>query len=350
VTDSSLRSARWCLVALAAVAVFVAPMRAAGAATLTSLHAASAGGIGIRLVDIPVDTHGDDRALLYIVDHLAPGTSIHRRIEVSNTTDSAAHVALYAAAASIDHDAFLVADAHTPNELSSWTSVSPGTVNVPAGGQALATVRIAVPDDAAPGEQYAVVWAEVRSSPHGAEGVTQVNRVGIRLYLSVGRGNPPAEDFSIDSLTATRSPAGLPTVLATVHNTGGRAIDMSGTLELTEGPGGLSAGPFPASLGTTLAPGDTGTVTIALDEQIPMGPWDAQIDLKSGLLDRTERATITFPTKGAVTISTHHGVPPWVVAAGIASALLAVAVLTFLVRRRRTGGAAEPVRGRPATA
>ena len=47
-------------------------------------------------------------------------------------------------------------------------------------------------------------------------------------------------------------------VLATVHNTGGRALDMNGTLQLPAGPGGLSAGPFPANLGVTLAIGDTG--------------------------------------------------------------------------------------------
>jgi hypothetical protein len=294
------------------------------------------GGIGVRLVDIPVNTHGDDRALLYIVDHLSPGTTIERRIEVSNTTDSTAHVVLYAAAATIDQDSFLGSEGHTPNELSTWTTVKPGVVNVPAGGLAMATVRIAVPEDAPPGEQYAVVWAEVRSAPRGTGGVTQVNRVGIRMYLSVGRGNPPAEDFSIDSLTATRSPQGQPMVVATVHNTGGRALDMSGTLELVGGPGGLSAGPFPANLGTTLAPGDTGSVTIMLDDRLPAGPWDARIDLKSGLLERTARATITFPSKGSVTVTVRHGWLLYLVIGGIALLLLLGAVILLLVRRRRS--------------
>jgi hypothetical protein len=289
------------------VGVIAAPIAAATAAPLPALEATSMGGIGVRLVDIPVNTHGDDRALLFIVDHLSPGTTIERRIEVSNTTDSTAHVVLYAAAATIDQDSFLGSEGHTPNELSTWTTVDPGVVNVLARGLAMATVRIAVPEDAPPGEQYAVVWAEVRSAPRGTGGVTQVNRVGIRMYLSVGRGNPPAEDFSIDSLTATRSSDGLPMVVATVHNTGGRALDMSGTLELVGGPGGLSAGPFPANLGTTLAPGDSGSVTIMLDDRLPAGPWDARIDLKSGLLERTARATITFPSKGSVTVAVRHG-------------------------------------------
>jgi hypothetical protein len=309
-------------------------MGAATGAPLPALRSASTGGIGLRLVDIPVNTHGDDRALLYIVDHLAPGSTIHRRIEVSNTTDTTAHVALYAAAATIDHDAFLGSEGHTANALSTWTMVEPGAVNVPPGGKALATVRLAVPDDAAPGEQYAVVWAEVRSAPRGSDGVTQVTRVGVRMYVSVGRGNPPAEDFSIDSLTAARSPDGLPIVVATVHNTGGRALDMRGTLELQDGPGGLSAGPFPANLGTTLAPGDTGSVTVMLDERLPAGPWDARIDLQSGLLDRTERATITFPDRGAVTVSTRHGGLRYLVVGGIALMLVVGAATTLRTRRR----------------
>ena len=162
-----------------------------------------------------------------------------------------------------------------------------------------ATVTITVPRDAAPGEQYGVVWAEARSAPIAGGGVTQVSRVGIRLYLSVGPGGPPAADFTIDSLTAKRSPDGRPTVLASVHNTGGRALDMNGTLRLSAGPGGLSAGPFPATLGTTLAIGDTEPVTIALDKRLPAGPWDARITLRSGLLERSARATITFPDTGA---------------------------------------------------
>jgi hypothetical protein len=128
--------------------------------------------------------------------------------------------------------------------------------------------------------------------------VVQVSKVGIRLYVSVGPGGAPAADFTIDSLTAARTADGEPTILATVHNTGGRALDMNGTLQLLGGPGGLSAGPFPASLGTTLAIGARESVAVALDKQVPAGPWDARITLRSGLLERSAAATITFPDTG----------------------------------------------------
>lgn len=57
------------------------------------------GSVGLRLTEVPASARDDPRAQLYIVDHLAPGTVIHRQIEVSNTTASSQRVALYAAAA-----------------------------------------------------------------------------------------------------------------------------------------------------------------------------------------------------------------------------------------------------------
>src|SRR5437762_204087 len=83
------------------------------------------------------------------------------------------------------------------------------------------------------------------SPPDTGGGITQVSRVGIRLYISVGAGGPPAAAFTIDTLTAQRSADGAPTVVAAVQNTGGRALDMNGSMELRNGPGGLSAGPYP---------------------------------------------------------------------------------------------------------
>lgn len=274
--------------ALALAVVVAAPSGAAATAS---------GGIGLRLLEAPAISSDDPRAQIYIVDHLAPGTVIKRNIEVLNTTSSTARVALYPAAATIEKGSFLGAAGRTKNELSTWTKVRPRVIGLSAGERATATVTIAIADDAAPGENYGVVWAETRSRPAG-RGVTQVNRVGIRMYLSVGPGGAPAADFSIDSLTPERAPNGQPMITATVHNTGGRALDMNGTLELVDGPGGLSAGPFPATLGTTLAIGDTESVEILLDERLPDGPWDARIVLHSGLLDRSARATVTFPTDG----------------------------------------------------
>ena len=314
-------------------------------------RAAEGGGIGLRLLDMAPTAGNDPRARLYITDHLAPGTVIHRRVEVSNTTVAAATVGLYAAAAAIVDGSFLGAGGSTPNELSSWTSVVPASIRLPAGGKLTATVTVAVPRDAPPGEQYAVVWAEARTAPSTPGGVTQVNRVGIRLYLSVGPGGAPAANFRIDALTARRSPTGVPSIVAQVRNTGGRALDMAGTLSLKAGPGGLSAGPFPASLGVTLAIGKTEPVTIALDDQLPAGPWDAKITMRSGLVERSAQAIITFPKSGSgPAVKTSSVRPVWLypgIGLGVVLLLGAAAVLYRRPQLRRTGPATSAPRSAP---
>jgi hypothetical protein len=329
------------VVAAVSVAAAVAvPATVSTAVTSPRPRAAPAGGVGLRLLDVPVDARTDPRARVYIVDHLAPGAVIHRRIEVSNTTASLVHVDLYPAAASIANGSFLGAAGHTPNDLSRWTSVVPRASDVPAGGNVDASVTIAVPRDAAAGERYAVVWCEARSAPAAGHGVIEVSRVGIRLYLSVGPGGPPAANFAIESLTAERALDGRPIVRATMRNTGGRALDMSGTLQLVDGPAELRAGPFPATLGVTVAIGATEAVMFALDARLPNGPWDARITLRSGLLEHSARANITFPDRGTAlpvkVTSPRRGWPRPLVAALIVGLIGVAALFGIRYRRRST--------------
>lgn len=318
------------------VLVVVALAAATGSASATA-PAPDPGSVGVQLLEVPVNARDDPRARQYIVDHLAPGAVVQRRIEVSNTTRGRLAVALYPAAAGIENGSFLGAEGRTANELSSWTTLSQGTLDIPARGETEATVTIAVPADAAPGEQYGAVWAEV-SAP-GDGGVVLVNRVGIRMYLSVGEGNAPASNFTVDSLTALRGPAGEPVVTAQLHNTGGRALDMSGNLALSGGPGSLAAGPFPVQLGSTVAPGQSATVTVPLDRQLPDGPWDADLTLRSGLLEKSVEARIQFPANAGpaapVPAREAGGDGPWL----LIGALILLAALLFMIivwyRRRR---------------
>ena len=264
-----------------------------------SALAAGSGSIGIRLVDVPVDSGNDPLARSYIVDRVAPGTTIRRRVEVVNTTGSTAAVAIYPAAASLRRSKFGFAPGHTGNELSSWTSLSRGVIRLPPGRKAIETVTVAVPNEATFGERYAVVWAEVTQQAPVAGGVTLVNRVGVRMYLSIGPGGAPPANFVIRSLVAKRSATGERLVTARVQNKGQRTLEISGNLTLSEGPGGLSAGPIPVKLGTALVPGESRRVNVRLDEQLPRGPWRAQMQLRSGSIQRLAVASITFPRSAA---------------------------------------------------
>jgi hypothetical protein len=133
-------------------------------------------------------------------------------------------------------------------------------------------------------------------------------------------------------------------VVANVTNTGGRALDISGALDLTSTSGDLQAGPYPAELGSTLAIGVTEPVTIAINTDLPAGPWGATITLGSGLVQRSATAQLTFPeTDTAPAIpatpidTSSRGLPllALILASLALLTLLAAFVVAILVVRRR---------------
>ncbi len=65
-----------------------------------------------------------------------------------------------------------------------------------------------------------------------------------------------------------------------------------------------------------------------LDKQIPDGPWHALVTLRSGLLERSARATVNFPA----TATPHQS---YRLIAGLVIFLLLVGVSVALVKRRR---------------
>lgn len=256
-------------------------------------------GLGIRLLDAPTNRADDPRARVYVVDQVKPGATFTRHVEVSDGDPTAMDVLVYPAAARITGGQFEVAERGEPGLVPQWVTVTPDRVHLEPGQRVAVTVTVRVPKDAPPGEQYGAVVAE-RPATSGAPLAVAV-RAAIRVYLSVGPGGEPASDFTVDTLTAERDASGRPRVVAQVHNTGGRALDMSGTLRLSKGPGGLSAGPFPATLGTTLGIGQTEPVTVLLDKALPDGPWLATLELQSGLLRRKVEGTILFPDRATAT-------------------------------------------------
>src|SRR5581483_12021723 len=123
------------------------------------------------------------------------------------------------------------------------------------------------------------IWAQETSRLQHQNGlaVTEISRVGVRIYLSVGPGGAPPSNFAVTSFTATRSAHGQPVVIAHVRNTGRRALDISGYLKLSDGPGGLTAGPYKID-DVTIAPGQSEPMKIVLSKRLPNGSWLAQID------------------------------------------------------------------------
>ncbi|MDG9673374.1 hypothetical protein [Micromonospora sp. DH14] len=159
---------------------------------------------------------------------------------------------------------------------------------------------IAVPPKASAGERYGVIWASASSPKRSGASVTQVHRVGIRIYLDIGPGGEPASDFTTGDMVPARSPQGEPSIAIQVTNTGGRALDITGKASLSEGPAGTRAGPFDTVQGTTLAPGTSGQVTIRFPVELANGPWKAQVNLESGRVKKELAREIEFPDPGKV--------------------------------------------------
>jgi hypothetical protein len=332
----SLRRSSTLTAALIAIALIVVPTSAFASSEIDD--GAPKLGVGIKLLDVSAELQDDPRARTSIIDHIAPGTTIVRNIQVSNSSSDAQTVSVYSGAASLSDGSFQVSADGAQNELSGWITPSQSDVELDAGATADVETTIAIPADAAEGEHYAIIFAEVRSAPDTSTNVVTANRAGIRMYLSVGAGNAPAAAFSIESITAARDDAGAPLINAAVTNTGGRAVDMRGTVSLTNGPGSLSAGPFDITETTTLAPGESGEVSVTLDDALPNGPWDAKLTLTSGLLSEEASATITFPDAGTGdTVVVEDNEPNWlVIGGGIVLVLLLLAIAARFWIRHRT--------------
>jgi hypothetical protein len=318
------RGARLCVLGLA-----LAAAAAAGAFPIAYADDAPPippGTVGIRLLEAPASRLDDPRALNYVVDHVHPGASFARSIQVSNGIDGPIRFGMLAGAATIGGYGWS-AQPFAANELTSWITLDPAHLTVPPGGSQVVVARFAVPQDASAGERFAALFAV--TAPSAGDGNVQTrSAVGIRVYLDVGRGGEPASSFTATDL---RAQAGA--ILAAVTNTGERALDVAGRLTLEDGPGGASAGPFDGQA-VTLAVGASGTVVVPVPSALPRGPWHARLVLRSGRVSQTLEATLTFPAIGRppvrVTPERHH--VPVAVPAGLGA--LALGLALHLARRR----------------
>jgi hypothetical protein len=322
--------------------VFAAPAAGAAVGVRAGATPPPPPGLGIRLTEAPTNRRDDPRAQTTVVDHVAPGTTFTRGFEATNGSDQPMSVRYYVRPATLAGGGFAIDDANE-NEITQWASITPAEAVLPAGGGVPATLRVAVPASAPAGEYYGAVIVE-RPAPTSGGGARIATRAAVAVYLSVGAGGEPRSDFSVTTLTASRDADGAPVVRAEISNTGGRALSVSGDLRLSEGPGGLSAGPFPAKLGTVVGIGQSVPVTVLLDKALPNGPWLATLSAQSGLIKRTAQATITFPEEGegeavaaeAVDDDGSDGLPLLVIGGAVAAgaAALAAAAALFQFNRR----------------
>ena len=144
------------------------------------------GSVGIRLVAVAGASPRNPLASSYVVERLAPGRGSLAKWR-STTTPIGAW--MFRCIRPLRPSCGAISSsrrAEAETSFSRWTSVSQDVVHLGRGSEAFETLTINVPSSASSGERFAVLWAEVSAPPAG--GITLVNRVGVRMYLSIGPG------------------------------------------------------------------------------------------------------------------------------------------------------------------
>lgn len=150
------------------------------ALSMAPANAAEHGYVGIRpLAESAADAR--DTTLLVRVE---PGSSVTRKVAVSNTTSQALNITLSVGAAELRGGDFVFGEPGVENDTSRWAQVDPGSVLVGPGQERVVTIRFVVPADSPEGARYGVVWAQPPAADAG--GVQVVNRVGVRVAMLVG--------------------------------------------------------------------------------------------------------------------------------------------------------------------
>ena len=139
------------------------------------------------------------------------------------------------------------------------------------------TVTITVPEQASAGKRYAVVLGRGIGA-----GVRRRHPREPRRHPDLPLGRPwRREAAELRNRLAQREalPAGAPLVVAIVHNTGGRTLDISGDLILTQD----QAASRRALSGRVESRPGAGRLRVGdrtARQAIPRGPWQAQIRLR----------------------------------------------------------------------
>jgi len=154
------------------------------------------GGLGIQISQIPITTPVNPQAQYYFVNQVTASSSVTQGFVVSNTSNAPMQVSIYPGAATNASGVFIASSVGVTNDLTSWVTVSPTSVLLPAHSHIEAHMTLAVPSGVASGERFGVIWAATNSSSAGS-GISSTNRVGIRMYI-------PVETSSISTTTSSQ--------------------------------------------------------------------------------------------------------------------------------------------------
>ncbi|SES37338.1 WxL protein peptidoglycan domain-containing protein [Actinokineospora terrae] len=260
-----------------------------------------------------------------------PGAVVVDYVAVSNVSNDPLSLKLY------PNDAFntpdggfdLLASSAKSVDVGSWVTVETGQVEIPGRSTKIVPFRLAIPQNATPGDHVGGIVAALVTEATNADGqkVAVEQRVGARVYLRVSGDLLPK--LSIDELTADYEHAlfgrGDTVVEYTVRNTGN--VRLGGKQKVTvETPWGSgTAAPNLPDL-PELLPGNSFRVRTVVPGVLPAGWLDALVHIDPVAAPGPQ------PRAVAVDASVTVVAVPWLV---LILLLLVVALVLFLLWRRR---------------
>lgn len=271
----------------------------------------------------------------YVVRTVAPGQGFDDRLEALNLGDAPLDLVVEPVDAEVTPDGSFAPGLTRAGE-GAWLRVTPGRVRVPAHGSAQVALRVDVPADAAPGDHIAaVVVRKAEAGSAKAGGVQLVQRVGVRVYLTVAgsrTGVAPKRAFELRGFRWVGSPDRR-TFEADVANVGDLLVEPLGTLTLERGD--FTTNDDLPPLGIVL-PGTVATLRVHADGRLDPGDYQATLRLRLVQGGDEQEKRVSFTVSGTSRVGEDRGdslpLLPVVLAVG---ALLSVGVLAL--RRRMMG-------------
>jgi hypothetical protein len=281
--------------------------------------------------DRPASAEARDRS--YVVRTVKPGDQLGDRLLAVNLTDAPIELDVAPVDATVTGDGQFAPGAAAEGD-GRWITVTPNRVRVPARGTTPVDVRIRVPADAAAGDHIAAVVAQKAGAPTGSGNVRLVQRVGVRVYLTVdGAGESSRQGGQGRSFEITDLRWAGDAFEVDVQNTGDLLVEPLGSLAISRG--GLDATDDVPVLGT-VPPQELRTFKVPPPRALEPGTYDARIKLRLVQGGGEQERSLTFTLDGALKAADDtdgkkgHGLPWWL----IVLAIVALVGVTVEARRR----------------
>ncbi len=270
---------------------------------------------------------------------LAAGADLDDAILVTNRSDTALDLRVYAADAFLSPDGSLdiLAAGEESEALGAWISVGSPDISVAPGDTAQVPFSLALPDNIEPGDYTAGIVASLRVE---SDGIVTERRLGSRIHVRVTGVLAPALDISGVSVDyeGTWNPfgTGAATITYTLTNEGNARL-APGTTASISGPFGILPTTTTDAELAELLPGSSVDRSVRVEGIVPLIFMSADVVATPEVVVREGSAQAAPPEVADVRSSAAVWAVPWATLALFV--LVAAAVVLWLRTRRRRSAA-----------